>query len=112
MGGLKMKWLATTILGRQMSHARGFHTSIVDSLKSFSDADLDPVTTSSTIFLDRRWFRLIDAVDLPHLARGELTLHYVVVSSNSELVAVCPFIISRSQTIFFRYSLEKFFFVS
>ncbi len=89
-----------------------FMARVLDSLDSFSDAQLDRVTASAGVFFDRRWFRMIDAIDLESLVRGHLTKRYVVVSRGAEPVAVCPFIVTRSDSIYFFYSLKKFFFTS
>lgn len=85
---------------------------IVSSLSHLSDEVLDRVTSAASVWLDRRWFRILDSLDLPHLLKGEASFHYVVVRHGAEPVAICPFIVTRSQSIYFHYSLEKFFFVS
>jgi predicted N-acyltransferase len=83
-----------------------------ESLSGFTDEQLDRVTARSSIFFDRRWFRMLDSIELPPLVRGQAVLRYVVVSRGAELVAVCPFIVTRSDSIYFFYSLKKFFFTS
>jgi uncharacterized protein len=90
----------------------GWTQETVGSLSHISDEVLDRITANASVWLDRRWFRLLDSLDLPHLLKGEATLHYVVVRHDDEPVAICPFIVTRSQSIFFQYSLEKFFFVA
>jgi predicted N-acyltransferase len=85
---------------------------IVNSLGHISDEALDRVTSDASAWLDRRWFRLLDSIDLPHLLKGEASFHYVVVRHGEEPVAICPFIVTRSKSIYFHYSLEKFFFLS
>ncbi|MBI3466392.1 MAG: GNAT family N-acetyltransferase, partial [Planctomycetes bacterium] len=89
-----------------------FTVRILESLTSLSDAQLDRVTAGSSVFFDRRWFRLLDAMDLAPLVRGELAMRYVVVDRGAEPVAICPFVVTRSKSIYFFYSLEKFFFTS
>jgi uncharacterized protein len=83
-----------------------------ESLTSISDAALDRVTASSSVFFDRRWFRMLDAIDLAPLVRGEVALRYVVVSRDMEPVGICPFVVTRSKSIYWYYSLDKFFFSS
>lgn len=87
-------------------------TEIVESLRHIDDATLDRITASSHVWLDRRWFRMLDSVELPPLLKGEATFRYVVVRRDKEPVAVCPYLVTRSNSIFFQYSLEKFFFTS
>ena len=87
-------------------------TSIHDTLEHLSDAELDSVTADAGIFLDRRWLRLLGAVEVPTLARGELRLRYVVARKDDTVVGVCPFLVTRSRSIHYHYSLEKFFFLS
>jgi predicted N-acyltransferase len=89
-----------------------YRTRIVDSLAGFADAELDRVTAGASIFLDRRWFRLLETQDLAGLCRGELSLRYVIASADDGLVALCPFLVTRSQSITYVYSLEKLFFTS
>ncbi len=97
---------------RRVDRTMRYTAEIIDSLRSFGDAEVDAVTAGSNIFLDRRWFRLLDSVDLASLVRGELSLRYVVIRAGGTLVAVCPFFITRSPSIYYHYSLEKFFFLS
>ncbi|HVE87364.1 MAG TPA: peptidogalycan biosysnthesis protein [Myxococcales bacterium] len=92
--------------------SNGYDTKVVDSLRDISDAELDQVTAGSNLFLDRRWLRIFEAVDFSTLVRGEAPLRHVTVRSGDTLVAVCPFLTSRSPTIITQYSLEKFFFTS
>jgi len=87
-------------------------TEIVDSLRNIDDETLDRITAEAGAWLDRRWFRLLDSIELPPLMKGEGTLRYVLVKRDSIPVAVCPFLITRSKSIFFQYSLEKFFFTA
>src|SRR5262245_30683663 len=89
-----------------------FTTELVHSLALFSDDQLDRVTATASIFLSRGWLRMLDAIELDPLVRGKISLRYVVVKRGTDLVAICPFIITRSQTIYFFYSLRKFFFTS
>ncbi len=89
-----------------------FTARVLDSLTSFSDEQLDRVTATSSVFFDRRWFRMLDALDLEPLVRGKIAMRYVVVTRSAEPVAVCPFIVTRSKSIYFFYSLKKFFFTS
>lgn len=83
-----------------------------ESLTSFTDAQLDHVTANAGVFFDRRWFRMLDALDLEPLVRGKLVKRYVVVNRGAEPVGICPFIVTRSESIYFFYSLKKFFFTS
>ncbi|WP_437591661.1 peptidogalycan biosysnthesis protein [Sorangium sp. So ce1000] len=87
-------------------------TTICTSLDAVDDAELDHVTADADVFLDRRWLRMLDALDLTTLVRGELSLRYVLVRDGTRLIAVCPFLVTRSRSIYYHYSLEKFFFVS
>ncbi|HYO56007.1 GNAT family N-acetyltransferase [Archangium sp.] len=87
-------------------------TRVLDSLSGISDADLDRVTRDATVFLDRRWLRLLESVNVSELVRGEIALRYATVSVGGALVALCPFIVTRSPSIYSHYSLEKFFFTS
>jgi predicted N-acyltransferase len=89
-----------------------YDTKVVDSLRDVSDAELDEVTAGANLFLDRRWLRIFETVELSTLVRGEAPLRYVTVRSGGALVAVCPFLTTRSPTIITLYSLEKFFFTS
>lgn len=88
----------------------GYAASIVDSLDRFGDAEVDAVTAGSGVFHDRRWFRLLENSDLSALCRGALAYRYVVVTSGGELQALCPFIVTRSASILYHYSLEKLYF--
>lgn len=85
---------------------------VLQSLSSFSDRQLDRVTASASVFFTRRWFRMLDALNLPPLVRGKLELRYVVACCGTEPIAICPFIVTRSESIYFFYSLKKFFFTS
>lgn len=89
-----------------------FTVRVLSSLDSFSDEQLDRVTATASVFFDRRWFRMLDRLDLAPLVRGEIALRYVVASRSAEPVALCPFFVTRSRSIYFFYSLEKFFFTS
>jgi predicted N-acyltransferase len=89
-----------------------FTVRVLDSLTSFTDEQLDRVTATASVFFDRRWFRMLDAIDLEPLVRGRIAKRYVVVCRDAEPVAVCPFIVTRSESIYFFYSLKKFFFTS
>jgi hypothetical protein len=84
---------------------------IVDSLRAFSDAALDEVTAEASIFFDRRWFRLLDSLDLSSLLGGEVRLRYAVAAlEDGTLRAICPFLTTRSSTVRFAYSFKKAFF--
>src|SRR5262245_16056105 len=89
-----------------------FTTQVVNSLSPFSDEQLDRVTATASVFFSRGWFRMLDTIDLDPLVRGKISLRYIVVRRGTELVAICPFIVTRSNTIYFFYSLRKFFFTS
>src|SRR5262245_44542787 len=89
-----------------------FSVRVLASLTELSDAQLDRVTAGSSVFFERGWFRMLDALDLARLVGGDLIFRYAVVSRGDEPVAVCPFLVTRSQSIYFFYSLEKFFFTS
>jgi predicted N-acyltransferase len=89
-----------------------FTARVVQSLSSFTDQQLDGATADSTVFFGREWIRMLDATDLEPLVRGKLELQYVVVSRGAEPVAICPFIVTRSESIYFFYSLKKFFFTA
>lgn len=89
-----------------------FTAHVLDSLTSFTDEQLDRVTATAGVFFDRRWFRMLDAIDLEPLVRGKIAMRYVVVTRDTEPVALCPFIVTRSESIYFFYSLKKFFFTS
>ncbi|WP_234023798.1 GNAT family N-acetyltransferase [Sorangium cellulosum] len=79
-------------------------------MSHLSDAELDALTAGANVFFGRRWLRMLDAVDLTALVRGEVSLRYAVVSEQGVPVALCPFFITRSRSIHPHYSLEKFFF--
>ncbi|NMO18689.1 GNAT family N-acetyltransferase [Pyxidicoccus fallax] len=83
-----------------------------DSVSHLSDAELDVLTSDTSVFFGRRWLRLLDSVDLSAMARGELSLRYAIVTQQGVPVALCPCFITRSKTIYTPYSLEKFFFTS
>ncbi len=82
------------------------------SLSDLGDDALERVTRGSSVFFGRGWFRMLDALDLSALVGGSIELRYVVVRRGGTPVAVCPFLITRSRSIYFFYSLEKFFFTS
>ncbi len=92
------------------SNSQTHRVLVIDSLARYTDQQLDRVTASANIFMDRRWLRLIDSLDLAPLVRGDLAYRYAVVTQGSEPVAICPFFVSRSQTIHFAYSFRKAFF--
>ena len=98
---------------------------VVESLRGFSDEALNRVTSSAGVFCDRRWFRMLDSLDTSALVGGRVEQAYVVATrardrdsrvesrvtgEPSELLAVCPFMITRSPDVYFFYSLDKFFF--
>jgi predicted N-acyltransferase len=85
---------------------------IQDSLSHLSDEALDALTAKANVFFGRRWLRMLESLDLSWMARGTLSLRYVVVSDGQAPVALCPFISTRSKSIYFHYSLEKFFFTA
>lgn len=87
-------------------------TRIESSLSGLRDWEVDQLTLGASAWFDRRWFRLLDAVELPALLRGELAFRYVVVRRGQAPVAVCPFLVTRSGSIYFFYSLEKYFFTA
>ena len=89
-----------------------FTVEVRDSLTHVSDAALDYVTSGSSVFLDRRWFRMLDALDLAPLVRGEVALRYVVVRRDGEPAGICPFLVTRSKSIYWYYSFDKYFFSS
>jgi predicted N-acyltransferase len=89
-----------------------FTARVLNSLSSFADKQLDRVSENASVFHSRGWFRMLDAIDLEPLLRGKMVLRYVVVCRGSELVAICPFLVTRSESIYFFYSLKKFFFTS
>src|SRR3990172_5456460 len=90
----------------------GYSVEVRESLAASDDDPLDRVTAHSGVFFDRRWFRMLDAIDLDPLVRGAVRLRYVVVRCGTEPVAVCPFLVTRSPSIYFFYSLKKFFFTA
>lgn len=92
--------------------AGAFTARVVESLRGLSDAELDRVTEGASVFFGRRWFRLLDALDLSPLVRSPIELRYVVVSSGAEVVAICPFFLAQSASIHASYSFEKAFFSS
>lgn len=83
---------------------------VVRSLRGYTDAQLDRVTSDSGVFLGRRWLRMIEVLDLAELVRGAVDLRYAVVHRGEELCAVCPFLITRSSSVLFAYSFRKAFF--
>ncbi|NTX62450.1 GNAT family N-acetyltransferase [Myxococcus sp. CA051A] len=83
-----------------------------DSVRHLNDEALDVLTSESSVFFGRRWLRMLDAVDLPFMVRGELSLRYAIVSQGEVPVALAPCFITRSQNIYTPYALEKFFFSS
>jgi predicted N-acyltransferase len=85
---------------------------VLTDLASFSDAELDRVTAGSSVFFSRRWFRMLDGLDLQPMVRGALDLRYVVACHGHTPIAICPFIVTTSPSIYFFYSLKKFFFTS
>lgn len=94
-----------------------FRATVVESLKGYSDAELDIATEDAGIFLDRRWFRLLESLPVPALlGGGEVTLRFVVVDAGGAggqgLTAVCPFLVTRSRDVVSYYSLENRFFES
>jgi hypothetical protein len=87
-----------------------FDVQVCRSLTHVSDAELDRTSAGASVFFDRRWFRLLDGLELGALIGGELEPGYVTVRRDGELVAVCPFLVTRSRTVYPFYSLEKYFF--
>jgi predicted N-acyltransferase len=83
---------------------------VCDSLAHLSDAALDAVTANASIFFDRRWFRMLDALDLGPLLGAEADFRYVVVSRGGEPIGLCPFLVARGSSIYWYYSLEKLYF--
>jgi predicted N-acyltransferase len=81
-----------------------------DSVRHLSDERLDALTASANVFFGRHWLRMLDAVDLSSLVRGEVSARYAIVSQRDTPIALCPFFVTRSKTIHPHYSLEKFFF--
>ena len=89
-----------------------YTASIVDSLSHFSDGELQAVTGNADIFLDWRYLRMCERLDLSEACRGALRLRFGAVTSGGELVALCPFLVTRSPSILYPYSLEKLYFTS
>jgi predicted N-acyltransferase len=83
-----------------------------DSVSHLSDAELDVLTAEANVFFGRHWLRMLDAVDLAFMVRGELSPRYALVTQQGTPVALCPFFITRSKSIYPSYSPEKFFFTS
>jgi predicted N-acyltransferase len=87
-----------------------YSASIVESLSRFTDAQLQAVTGHGGIFHDWRWLRMCERLDLSEACRGSLSFRFAAVTSGDELVALCPFLVTRSPTILYPYSLEKLYF--
>ncbi len=85
---------------------------VVASLSSFSDAELDLVTAGSDIAFDRRWFRLLETIELGEVLLGSVELRYLIVEDGSRLVAVCPLLVAMSDRVYFGYSLDGLYFDS
>jgi predicted N-acyltransferase len=89
-----------------------YSASIVDSLSRFTDEELQAVTGHADIFLDWRYLRMCERIDLAEACRGALAFRFVAVTSGGALVALCPFLVTRSPSILYPYSLEKLYFTS
>jgi predicted N-acyltransferase len=98
--------------GSGILRGTGFTTRVVNSLASYTDEQLDQATLEANIFFDRRWFRMLDEIELAPLLGGQATLRYMVVSRGDQVAAVCPFIVTRSTSIHHFYSLEKYYFTA
>lgn len=81
-----------------------------DSLAHLSDAELDTLTAESSVFLGRRWLRMLDAVDLSPLVRGKVSLQYAIAYDGDTPLALCPFFVTSGGDIHPHYSFKKFFF--
>src|SRR5690348_17130529 len=91
---------------------RDLTTRVQDSLGDLDDAALDHLTGTASVFFDRRWLRMLEMLPLSDVVGGKVALRYVVASRGGQPVGLCPFLVTRSRSIYSFYSLEKFFFSS
>ncbi len=91
-----------------------FRARIIEKLAGCSPTQIEEVTRESSIFFDRRWFSMLESLDLSELLGGAAELKYVVVESldDGSIVALCPFLTCRDSNIYGHYNLAKLFFLN
>jgi hypothetical protein len=90
--------------------ATALQVEVVTSLAAFSDGELDRVTAGACVQLQRRWLRLVDAIDLQPLIGEEVRLRYVIARRHGELIGMCPYFVAAHPSVRFANSFEKAFF--
>lgn len=83
---------------------------VLDTLEAYTNEQLDVLTEESGVFFCRQWLRMLDAVDLDSVLGGTVHKRYIVVLSEQRPVALCPFLVTSSDSIYAFYSFDKFFF--
>lgn len=83
---------------------------IVDDLKALDDARLDEICADGHAFANRRWFRLMDSIDLSVVVGGRPRLRYALVKLDHRPIAVCPLLRVRGNGAYFVYSLRQYYF--
>lgn len=91
-----------------------FRARIAEKLAGCCPTQIEEVTRQSSIFFDRRWFSMLESLDLSELLGGAAELKYVVVESldDGSIVALCPFLVCLDANIYGHYNLTKLFFLS
>ena len=80
------------------------------SLDWLAEDDLAEICADGHTFADARFLRLVDALDLPAVTGGDVTLSFVTVWAGRTPVALCPVLRCRGTGVHFLYSLRRFYF--
>jgi hypothetical protein len=85
-------------------------TVFLRTLRGLDANQLDEITADGHAFASRRWFELLESLDLNEITQGEVELAFatVYVDGNPELIQ--PIMRARGSGIHFLYSLRRFYF--
>jgi|GEM_PF-3112663 len=85
---------------------------VVPSLGAFDEAAIAAVCEGAGPFFTPRWFAMVEEAGLSALLGGAVDVRYVVATRDGRPAALCPVLRVRSRSVYFGYSLEKYFFSS
>ena len=85
-------------------------TTIVSTLRSISDEDLEEITADGQVFASAEWYRLLDRLDPTALIGGQVDLRFAVVTADDVPIAIAPILRASGDGVYFVYSLRRYFF--